>query len=312
MPVPAANIAEFRIPGENSPDVTRDDLNALTRLLARYAPHDDRFDLNRDGLHVVRSSQTMVETTYTLAIPGICIVPQGSKAVTIGGNHFEYDEYQMAVYAAEIPINVRITKASADKPYYCLVIPIDPARLSELILKVFPCGLPKAERSRAVYVGDTHPKIVKCAVRMMELIAQQEDVDLLVPLVVDEILIRLLRSPCGPALSQIGIANSHAEKVAKAISWLKVNYSQPIKMEDLAKIAGMSVSSFHTHFKSITDMSPLQFQKTLRLQEARRLIRTRFVDVSSAAFNVGYASTTQFSREYSRFFGTPPSKDLLR
>ena len=305
----STDIVAFRLPDEGTKSPAPADLQALIRLLSKYAPHDDGFDLTRHGVKVFKASKPQAEKTHMLSQPSICIVPQGSKSVSFATQSFAYDKTKMVVYAAEIPINVKVTQATTKEPYFCLVIPLEPHRLNELILKVFPNGVPKTDKSRAVYVGDSNPKIIKSAVRMMELIEQQEDVDLLVPLVIDEILIRLLRSPAGPSIAQIAITDSHAEKVAKAISWFKDNYAQTIKMEDLAKTAGMSISSFHTHFKAITAMSPLQFQKTLRLQEARHLIRTKMMDVSSAAFEVGYASPSQFSREYTREFGVTPSKD---
>lgn len=304
-----SNIAEFRVPGEDDSRSDPEDIRKLSHLLEKYAPHDDLFKLTEEGIHVVKSSKITNERSYMLSIPGICLVPQGAKSISFAGNRFEYDESRMVVYAAEIPINMKVIKASKDKPYLCLVIPIDPHRLSELILKVFPHGIPKTEKTSAVYVGDINPKILKSAVRLMELIEQQEDIDLLVPLVIDEILIRLLRSPTGASIAQIGMIDSHATKVSKAISWLKNNYANPIKMDALADITGMSISSFHIHFKAITSMSPLQFQKTLRLQEARNLLRTQMKDVSSTAFEVGYASASQFSREYTRYFGIAPSKD---
>jgi AraC-like DNA-binding protein len=303
------NIANFRLPGEIAKKPDQADLDALTHLLEKYAPHDDGFELIKDGVRVYRESKQDSKRSFMLSQPSICIVPQGAKAVTLATDSFEYDQTKMVVYAAEIPMNVRITKASKEEPYYCMVIPLDTAKLNELNLKVFPDGIPKTHKTRAVYVGDTNPKILKSAVRLMELIEQQENVDLLAPLIIEEILIHLLRSSEGPAIAQIGVTDSHAEKVGKAISWLKSNYTQPIKMDELAKISGMSVSSFHTHFKAMTGLSPLQFQKTLRLQEARTLIQGKMMDISGAAFAVGYTSPTQFSREYSREFGVSPSKD---
>ena len=310
MKLEKSNIAKFRVPGEDVDTLSKGDLDALSRLLEKDAPNDDTFELTKEGLQIVRASKPDERQTYMLSLPGICIVPQGSKSVSLAQDSFEYGETSMVVYAAEVPINIQVTKASKDKPYLCLVIPIDPRRLGELIMKVFPNGVPKTDGVRAAYVGENNPKIIKSSIRLMELIEQQEDADLLVPLVIDEILIRLLRSPAGPSIAQIGITDSHAEKVSKAITWLKDNYAKPVKMEDLAKIAGMSASSFHTHFKNVTDMSPLQFQKTLRLQEARSMMLTKMMDVSSASYGVGYSSPSQFSREYSRFFGISPAKDI--
>ncbi len=308
----SSSIIEFSISKADKESLDRENLKILAEKLEKYAPHDDTFDLNQNGLLIARASNPAEQKTYMLSQPGICIVPQGRKLVSIGEDQFEYGETNMVVYAAEIPIHVSVSKASKNEPYLCFVIPIDPLRLSELTMKAFPNGLPRKDKTKAAYVGDTNPKVVKSAIRLMELIEEQEDADLLVPLVIDEIIIRLLRSPVGPSIAQIGITDSHASKVSKAISWLKENYSKPVKTEDLAKIAGMSVSSFHNHFKAITSVSPLQFQKTLRLHEAKNLMMTKMMDVSTAAYEVGYVSPSQFSREYTRFFGASPAKDTGR
>ncbi len=154
--------------------------------------------------------------------------------------------------------------------------------------------------------------ILNAATRLVECLAQPGDAELLAPLVVDEILIRLLRSPIGVRVAQMGFAESSVYRLAKAISWLRANYSQPMKVEDLAELVHMSVSSFHEHFKSVTSMSPLQFQKVVRLQEARRLMLSTMMDAGTASQRVGYLSASQFSREYSRFFGSAPIKDIAR
>ncbi|MCP5126330.1 MAG: AraC family transcriptional regulator [Gammaproteobacteria bacterium] len=298
--------------GDNEYPPDSGDLKKLADLIAQFAPHDGRFQLLGYGLHVVKETKTTAETTRTMSQPGMCIVAQGAKRVSLAHHSFEYNESRMVVYAAEVPVGASIVKASSEEPFLCLVVPLDPQKLIELILKIFPQGVPKTLDTQAIYVGNSNPKIVTAAIRIMSLILQQEEADLLVPLVIDEILIRLLRSPAGPSIAQIGITDSHAQKVSKAISWLKENYATPIKIEELAAISRMSPSSFYSHFKSLTSMSPLQFQKTLRLQEARNLIMTRRVGVSSAGFQVGYASLSQFSREYSRLFGCSPSKDIAQ
>lgn len=304
------NVVNFRRSFELQQTPAENDLLALTQLLDKYTPHDGLFNIPDGPLHVVKSSVKYSEKMYTLAQPSICIVPQGAKQVALTHGGFEYDNRKMVVYAAEVPLHVTITQASVAAPYYCLVIPIDPKTLNRLVLKVFPNGVPKAEKTRAVYVGDTSAKLVNAARRLMEIIAHQEDTDLLVPHTIDEILMRLLRSPVGPSVAQIGVADSNIEKVSKAISWIKNNFSEAIKVDELAKHAGMSTSSFHSHFKQVTQLSPLQFQKVLRLQEARELIRGGIMDVTSVAFHVGYASASQFSREYTRAFGVAPSKDI--
>jgi len=179
-------------------------------------------------------------------------------------------------------------------------------------LKVYPRGVPPVQERSAVYITPTDVSIVNAATRLMECLAQPGDAELVAPLVVDEILIRLLRSPIGVRVAQMGFAESSVHRVAKAISWLRANFSQPMKVEELADLVNMSVSSFHEHFKSVTSMSPLHYQKVLRLQEARRLMLSAMMDAGSAGQRVGYLSASQFSREYSQFFGNAPKKDVAR
>ena len=289
-----------------------EDLHRLAGLLEKYAPHDARFDLNNEGLHVYKASKKTKEATYSLAQPGMCIVAQGAKSVSLTNNQFNYDNSNMVVYAAEVPINVKVVEASLEKPYLCLVIPIEPQKLAELIYKIFPHGVPKKSDVAPIYIGKSTSNIVKSAIRLMEIIVNQEDADLLVPLMIEEILIRLLRSPIGSSIAQIGLQDSSTHKLSKAITWLKKNYNQTVKMEEVAKIAGMSLSPFYTHFKKLTLMSPLQYQKTLRLEEARNLLLSKSMDVTNTSVHVGYASASQFSREYSRYFGKSPAQDISR
>lgn len=288
------------------------DLKKLAKLLEPFAPEEGMFPIHNGELLVFRNDSVSEVATTMMSFPGMCIVAQGAKRCSLAHTEFEYDDTKMAVYAAECPISYKITKASRAQPYLCLIIQIDPLKLSENIMRVFPEGVPKVTDSKPIYISENHGNIVKTAVRLMEIISEQDDSDLLAPLTIDEILIRLLRSPSGPAIAQIGINDSNMQKISKAITWIKNNYSEAIKVEELAKIAGMSPSSFHSHFKSLTNMSPLQYQKTLRLQEARNLMRSKLLDVSSASYEVGYASPSQFSREYSRYFGVSPIKDMVQ
>ncbi|MCO4785085.1 AraC family transcriptional regulator [Marinomonas atlantica] len=287
-------------------------LKKMASLLTTLTPYDGYFPLLENQVHVARSATLSSQQHCLLALPSICIVPQGAKHVSVmqAGVEYTEDASTMVVYAAEVPLDYKIMQASPEEPYFCLMLPLNKDRLIELIPRVFPNGVPKTDKASSVYVKGNDQRVMKACVRLLELIVEQEYVDLLVPLAIDEILIRLLKSSVGPAIAQLGVMDSHAQKVSKAITWLKDHYAQPIKMEQLATLSGMSVSSFHTHFKSITSMSPLQYQKTVRLQHARHLIRSQSMDVSRAAFEVGYISSSQFSREYSRAFGVSPSRDV--
>jgi AraC-like DNA-binding protein len=284
----------------------------LARLIAAYAPHDGSFELRVPGLHASRFSRINNECVHALRLPSLCIIAQGAKSVIVGQEVYEYDASRMIVFSVALPVAAQVTQASFSVPYLSLKLDLDPHKIAELVLKVYPHGLPPAQERKAVYVTPLDANIVNAATRLMESLAQPGDAELLAPLVIDEMLIRLLRSPIGVRIAQMGFAESSVHRVAKAISWLRDNFSQPMKVEELAGLVHMSVSSFHEHFKSVTSMSPLHYQKVLRLQEARRLLLSTIMDAGAASQRVGYLSASQFSREYSRFFGSAPTKDIAR
>jgi AraC-like DNA-binding protein len=295
------------VAGSNESDTAE-----LARRIAAYAPHDGSFDLRIPGLCASRFSRVNTECAHVLRLPSLCIVAQGVKTVIVGREVFEYDASRMIVFSVALPVAAQITQASRSEPYLALRLDLDPLKISELALKVYPKGLPPVQERKAVYITPADASIVNAATRLMECLLQPGDVELLAPLVVDEILIRLLRSRIGARVAQMGFAESSVHRLAKAISWLRANFSQPMKVEELAELVHMSVSSFHEHFKSVTSMSPLHYQKVLRLQEARRLMLSTMMDASAACERVGYLSASQFSREYSRFYGTAPARDIAR
>jgi len=291
--------------GSSEPDVVR-----LASLIRAYAPHDGRFELRIPGVYAIRVSRVNPDLVHAMQRPALCIVAQGAKSMLLGQEVYDYDASRMLVFSVDLPVAAQVTKATPSEPYLCFKLDLDPHKIAELVLKVYPHGLPRVPESRAVYVGQADMRIVNAATRLLELMAQPGEAELLAPLVVEEILIRLLRSPIGVRVAQIGLAESSVHGVAKAVSWLRANFSQAMKVEELAKLAHMSVSSFHQHFKAVTSMSPLQFQKVLRLQEARRLMLSTMVDAGTGSWRVGYQSASQFSREYGRFFGRAPTKDI--
>jgi AraC-like DNA-binding protein len=288
------------------------DTAKLARLIAAYAPHDGGFELRIPGLHASRFSRVNRECVHALRVASLCIVAQGAKTVIVGDEVYEYDASRMIVFSVALPVAAQVTRASHSEPYLSIRVDLDPHKIAELVLKVYPQGLPSVQERSAVYLTPVDASIVSAATRLMGCLAQPGDAELLAPLVMDEILIRLLRSPIGVRVAQMGFAESNVDRVAKAISWLRENFSQPMKVEELAGLVHMSVSSFHEHFKSVTSMSPLHYQKVLRLQEARRLMLSAIMDAGTASQRVGYLSASQFSREYSRFFGSAPTKDIAR
>ncbi len=293
--------------GPSEPDVGR-----LAELLRAYTPYDGRFALRIPGLHAVRASRMNTELLHITYHPTLCIVAQGAKTMLLGQDIYAYDVSRMLVVSVDVPVASQVMRASHAEPFLCFRLDLDPHKIAELVLKVYPHGVPPVQDKRAVYVAPSDARIVNAATRLVELMAQPRDAELIAPLVIDEILIRLLRSPIGSRVAQIGLAESSVQRIAKAVAWIHTHFSEPINVEALAELVDMSLSSFHQHFKSVTSMSPVQYQKVLRLQEARRLMLSTMMDAGVASRQVGYQSASQFTREYGRFFGSAPTRDMAR
>ena len=221
-----------------------------------------------------------------------------------------YDAHRFLVTSVDLPVVTQVIEASADRPYLGLTLEFDLRLIAQLMVgQDMPSGRPGAERA-GVAVSAISASLLDGFNRLLDLLGTPDDIPALAPLVKQEIFYRLLRGEQGPRLRQIVTADNHGYQIARAIDWLRDHFSQPIRVEDLASRAGLSPSAFHSHFRALTAMSPLQYQKRMRLNEARRLMLTEHVDASGAAFRVGYESPSQFSREYSRQFGAPPMRDI--
>jgi AraC-like DNA-binding protein len=287
-------------------------LARLAALLAAHAPYDGSFQLRVPGVHAIRRSTPTRDMVRATVTPALCIVAQGAKVVVLGREVYAYDPSRMIAYSVELPVAAQIVRASQREPFLALKLDLHAYKIAELTLKVYPHGVPGTRDSRGVCVGQTTTAIIDAASRLVELMAHPTDAELLAPLVVDEILIRLLRSSIGPRVALIGQQESGVQRVAEAVSWVREHFAQPMVVDALADLVHMSVSSFHQHFKAVTSMSPLQYQKVLRLHEARRLMLARMLDAGSAGRQVGYLSASQFSREYTRLFGSAPTRDVAR
>jgi AraC-like DNA-binding protein len=286
-------------------------LARLAALLGEHAPVDGDFTLAIPGLHAIRASTPSVEVVHGVQGPALCLIAQGAKTVMLGSERYDYDASRMLIFSLDLPIAAQVTEATRTEPYLCFRLDIDAQRIADLTLKVYPDGAPRVPETRAVYLARANNAVIDAAVRLMELLAQPDDAHLLAPLVTEEIFVRLLRSPVGGRLAQVGQRESNVHRVAKAVSWVRDHFAHPIKVDELAALAHMSSSSLHQHFKSVTSMSPLQYQKVMRLQEARRLLATG-MSASTAGGRVGYVSASQFSREYARLFGSAPTRDSVR
>jgi len=286
------------------------DLARLVRICTAHAPFDGTFDLRLPGVHVSRASRALKEMAHGVIPSSLCLVAQGAKRIILGKEIYDYDASRMLVYSMEVPVTAQVTRASLDEPYLGIRLDIDPARIAELTAKVYPHGLPRREAGHAICVEQVDDHIINAVVRLLGLASQPGEAELLAPLVMDEILIRLLNTSLGQRLAMIGQEESKLHRISKAVSWVRSNYDQPLDVERLATLVHMSTSSFHQHFKVVTELSPLQYQKALRLQEARRLMLLTKLDAGSAGRKVGYQSVSQFTREYGRYFGNAPTKDI--
>jgi AraC-like DNA-binding protein len=287
-------------------------LRRLASKLLRHAPHDGVFPLPLPGTYALRVGRITAEPVYATLRPSLCVVAQGAKIVMVGSEVLDYDAARMLVLAVDLPVAGQVTRASSREPFLGFRLDLDAERVAELAARVFPNGIPRSSEAGAAYVGMTDDAIIDAVARLVDLMAQPDDAQLLGPVVVDEILIRLLRSPVGRRVAQLGQPSSAFQRIADAVTWIREHFAQPVTVQEMAAIAHMSASSFHDRFKAVTAMSPLQYQKAIRLHEARRLMLFQSLDVTDAAGKVGYVSASQFSREYARMFGGPPAKDIAR
>ncbi|EGQ9350257.1 TPA: helix-turn-helix domain-containing protein [Vibrio parahaemolyticus] len=281
----------------------------LAKLIDRWTGNANQYDTPISGLRFSRWTTPTPPTSYTHN-PSICLIAQGRKRVLLGEESFVYDANHFLISSVDLPIIANIIEASEELPYLGLIIELDLTEISQLIVDSELAFTQSKEAQKGIAVGELSESLLDAFVRLAELLDEGQNIKILAPIIKREIFYRLLMSEQGTRLHQIVTAGSHSHQIAKAIDWLKNNFVKPLSVGDLASFTGMSKSSFYTHFRSMTSMTPLQFQKKLRLSEARRLMLTENLDAMAATFKVGYESPSQFSREYNRLFGAPPSKDI--
>jgi AraC-like DNA-binding protein len=284
-------------------------IDALGRSIARCTEDGELHTTGVSGLSLFRRDEP-TEPITGMYEPSICVAVQGVKRVVLGEDTYVYDAYHYLITSVHLPTIVQIIEASPEKPYLGLRLKFDLREVSQLMVD---SNLPQPrvqQSSRGMATGEVTPQLVNAFIRLIDLLNDEKDIPILAPVIQREIIYRLLVGDQGERLRQIATAGSQSQQIARAIGWLKNNYSLSISMDDLASQANMSTSTFHHHFRSLTALSPLQFQKQLRLQEARRLMLTERMDAANAAFQVGYESPSQFSREYNRMFGAPPLRDV--
>ncbi|WP_057056544.1 AraC family transcriptional regulator, partial [Bordetella pertussis] len=282
----------------------------LASLIERHTPADGSTATALPGLNFYRSSSP-TELNVSFYRPSLALLAQGAKRVQLGDDVYEYDTSHYLLTSFDLPVASRVTLATPGTPYLCFALDLDPHRIAGLIseLGAPPAGQPLR---RGLTLARLTEPLLDAVLRLARLLDTPADIPVLAPLIEREIHYRLLSGPMGGRLRHIARAEGTALQIARAIDWLRRHYAQPLRVEHLATTVNMSVSSLHHHFKAVTALSPLQYQKQLRLHEAHRLMVAETLDAGAAAHRVGYESASQFSREYSRLCGAPPLRDAAR
>jgi AraC-like DNA-binding protein len=288
-----------------------DELARLKESISRHAG-EGLTGTALPGVSVVCSRAT-TEPLGSMAEPTLAVVAQGVKETTLNGRTFTYGPGQFLVVSVELPVIGRLVQASADEPFLAFVLELRPANIAALLLETAPGATARPGAADAtpagIAVSDASPALIDATGRLLALLDAPDDAAALAAGVEREVLWRLLTGPQGTTVRQIGLADSRLAHVARAIRWIRVHYDETMRVEELAALATMSVSSFHRHFRAVTSMTPIQFQKQIRLREARARLLAQPDDITGVGFAVGYDSPSQFSREYRRMFGAPPSRD---
>jgi AraC-like DNA-binding protein len=281
----------------------------LIERIGQRTPSDGDHATAVPSLSLFRySSLSTIECS--LVKPALVVTVQGQKRLTLARENYEYGLGRGLISALTLPVTAQITAASAAEPYLCLVYELDPLRIADLMTEMRLAAPKTIPAGPAISVCPLSTPILDAALRLIRLLDEPADIPILAPLIERELLYRLLTGEQGMRLRHLAMHESQTFKIARAIDYLKQNFTQPLRIETLANHVSMSVSSLHHHFKTVTSMSPLQYHKQLRLHEARSLLIRQMADVTSAAYSVGYESPSHFTRDYSRLFGAPPTRDL--
>jgi AraC-like DNA-binding protein len=291
------------------PDPAHELKAELARKIALYMGSAEKRVTDIPGLTLVRRTAVTTPCLMTYQ-PSVTVIAQGRKQVELGRNIFIYDASRFLLTSVDLPVVSRVVVASEDVPCLALSLKLEMSVVRELLSREEIQVAEAPSDSPGMATGETTVEFLSACCRLVDLLATPRDIPFLSSLIQREIIYRILRSAEGARLRAIATQGEQSHRTAKAIAWIRVNYAKPLRVEDLADIAGMGVSTLHHHFRVLTAMSPLQYQKQLRLQAARGRMLMDGMDAASAAFEVGYESASQFNREYRRFFGQPPLRDI--
>ncbi|MGW7648339.1 AraC family transcriptional regulator [Streptomyces bobili] len=286
-------------------------LEELRTLLARHARPD--WTTAIDGVLISRVDRPDPPAP-SMSGTVLAVIAQGAKRLALGDRVYAYGAGQYLVASVDLPVTGQFTQAAPDQPALGFGLTLEPSAVAELLLQAGPGDTPRPAGGTpsGIAVSDAPPALLDAVVRLLRLLDEPSDRAVLAPLVKREILWRLITGEQGATVRQLGLADSGLSHVARAVRWIREHYAEPFRVEDVARLSGMSVSAFYRNFQAVTAMSPIQFQKQIRLQEARLLLATHPGDVTGVGHRVGYDNPSQFSREYRRQFGAPPSRDAAR
>lgn len=282
----------------------------LADIITQFSPEDGFHDLPVPGTHCIKVSDPRRPAKQRWPA-SLSVVVQGCKEIRLGSEVYRYGEAHYVATPIDLPVTSQVVSAAPEAPFLCLNLDLDPLTLSEVAAHL-ECPLKEREPVRAVFIGKASNSLLDAAARLGKLCQTPEDAPVLGPLVIKELLYHLLKGADGPAIRQFVRSGSNTQKIAQAIYSLRSELDEAVDVGSLAKAANMSRSAFFKHFKEVTAFSPIQYQKRLRLLEARRLMIETGETAEGAAFRVGYSSASQFSREYSRMFGNAPLRDALK
>jgi AraC-like DNA-binding protein len=292
-----------------SPDRALELRIELARKIAFSIGPAEKLITDVPGLLLSRRTAPTAPASATYE-PSLAVVAQGRKRATLGGTTFIFDPSRYLLTSLDLPVICNVIEASEAVPYLCFVLKLEMPVVRELLSREEIQAPEAASDSPAMATGETTAELLDACCRLMDLLNTPQDIPFLSGVIQREIIYRILRGPEGARLRAIATLGDQSQRTAKAIAWVRANYAKPLRVEDLAKIAGMGVSTLHHHFQGLTALSPLQYQKQLRLHAAREHMLMNGLDAASAAFEVGYESASQFNREYRRFFGQPPMRDI--
>jgi len=281
----------------------------LARKIASFIGSEERLATRVPGLLLSRRTAPTAPILATYE-PSIAVVAQGRKRATLGGTTFIFDESRYLLTSLDLPVICNVIEASEQVPYLCFVLQLEMPVARELLSREEIHAAAPPSDCPAMATGETTAELLDACCRLVNLLHTPQDIPFLSGLIQREIIYRILRGPEGARLRAIATLGDRSHRTAKALAWIRENYAKPLRVEHLADVAGMGLSTLHHHFRALTAMSPLQYQKQLRLQAARGRMLVDGLDAASAAFEVGYESASQFNREYSRLFGQPPRRDI--